>query len=66
MPRRGYTTQPWVEPGVSTPGGNRPSRTAPCKSARPNTVRTCIYQRLSCNHLSPFQGESLEGIVPQG
>ncbi len=22
--------------------------------------------RLLCNHLSPFQGESLEGMVPQG
>ena len=34
------------------------------KGCQTNTVRTCVYQRLSCNHLSPFQGESLEGIFP--
>ena len=53
--RRGYTAQP----GLSTPGTG-PSRTASLKARQTEHGEN---MRLPCSHLSPFQGESLEGMV---
>jgi hypothetical protein len=59
MPRRrGYRTQP----GVSTPGiGPKPHR-----ALKGRQTEHGENMRLPCNHLSPFQGESLGEMVSQG
>jgi hypothetical protein len=53
--RRGYTTQP----GVSTPG-NRPKPHRALKGRQPEHDKNTP---LPCNHLSPFQGDSLDGMI---
>ena len=57
MPRRGYTTQP----GVST-SGNRPG---PHRALKGRQTERGKNTRPPCNDLSPFQGESLDGLVPR-
>jgi hypothetical protein len=60
-------------PGISTPG-NRPKTYRALK----HSTRSRLFMPggrqtehgkntpLPCNHLSPFQGESFDGTVPQG
>jgi hypothetical protein len=55
--RRGYRTQP----GVSTPG-NRPN---PHRALKGRQTEHGKNTPRPCNHLSPFQGDSLDGMIPR-
>jgi hypothetical protein len=64
-----YATQPEVEPQGNRPKPHRVLKhSTRCRLLMPGGRQTEQGKNtcLPCNHLSPFQGESLEGMIPQG
>jgi hypothetical protein len=62
MPRRrGYAAQP----GVSTQGFNPGNRPKPHRALKVCQTEHGKNTPLPCNHLSPFQGDSLDGMIPR-